>query len=589
MARSGGCYYIPGKLHHSLAKPTLTANIHPLADIPPTLDVRQRGTLLQVYQWYRIAVALVLLALFFSNYAWKNTPLFLDQLYVVSTATYCVFNLVSLVLHGLSQFRVSNRQLFAIITVDILALSFIMYASGGIGSGLASLLLIPVAAGAIFFYGRVATVIAAISSVTLIAQVIYAALTRRIDAPDFLGTGLLGILLFATSLLVQFLARRIRSSQLLAEQQSAAAAGLEQLNQIIIQRMRTGIIVVGENGVIKMINAAAARLADLDDKAALAQHMLTGPLRERLDRWKQHPGIRTSAFRAANAALEIQANFTSLDYGGAGPTDTLIFLEDTSVVAQKAQQLKLASLGRLTASIAHEIRNPLGAISHAAQLLRESEHLSAADRRLSDIIQNHSRRVNTIIENILQLSRRQAARPERIALSAWLGDFHEQLLQSHPAADIAIEQRRTDIYASFDIGQLSQVMTNLCENGLRHSQHVSGKPWLLIRVDTVDDELPIIDVIDNGKGIAPEARDRIFEPFFTTEKTGTGLGLFLAREMCEANQARLDYRVDARGRTCFRISFAHPDKIISHGAEINRAENADEKPPETHNNNESLD
>lgn len=536
----------------------------PQPAIPTTLDIRQRGSLLQVYAWYRIVVSLALLALFFTDYAWNKSPAFDARLYLGTTATYCAINLFSLVAHGINQFRVSSRQIFAIVTTDIIALSLITYASGGLNSGLVSLLLIPVAAGAIFFYGNVATVVAAIASVGLITQVTYATLQRRLDAQDFLNTGLVGALLFATSLLVQYLSRRIRSTQLIAEQQSAAAASLEQLNQIIIQRMRTGIIVVADNGVIKMMNAAAARLADLDSKAALAQHMLTGPLRERLAAWKQMPNARTKPFRSGAAGIEVQANFTSLDYGSSQPMDTLIFLEDTSVVSQQAQQLKLASLGRLTASIAHEVRNPLGAISHAAQLLRESPVLHSSDTRLADIIQSHSKRVNTIIENVLQLSRRRASRPERIMLDNWISHFRDELLQTHADADITVTSPIANVVIRFDTSQLHQIMTNLCENGLRHSRQACGAAKLLLRIGVINDELPVLDVIDEGRGIPKDALERIFEPFFTTEKTGTGLGLFLSRELCEANQARLDYCTDDRGRTCFRISFAHPDKNISH-------------------------
>lgn len=555
--------------------------------IPTTLDIKQRGGLLQVYAWYRIAISLALLALFFTDYTWKKSASFDSQLYLGTTATYCAINFFSLVAHGINQFRVSSRQLFAIITTDIIALSLITYASGGVNSGLVSLLLIPVAAGAIFFYGNVATVVAAIATVGLIAQVTYATLREQFDAQDFLNTGLVGLLLFATSLLVQYLSRRIRSTQLIAEQQSAAAASLEQLNQIIIQRMRTGIIVVADNGVIKMMNAAAARLADLDSKAALAQHMLTGPLRERLAAWKQAPNTRTKPFRTSAAGLEVQANFTSLDYGLAQPVDTLIFLEDTSVVSQQAQQLKLASLGRLTASIAHEVRNPLGAISHAAQLLRESPALDASDTRFADIIQTHSKRVNAIIENVLQLSRRKTARPERILLNDWIGNFRDELLQSHIDAEINVISLAANVAVRFDTTQLHQILTNLCENGLRHSKQACNAARLQLRISVINGELPTLDVVDEGKGISQETLERLFEPFFTTEKTGTGLGLFLSRELCEANQARLDYRTDERGRTCFRISFAHPDKNISHPlADTPRVDNTE---PSAGNRRESVD
>ena len=223
-------------------------------------------------------------------------------------------------------------------------------------------------------------------------------------------------------------------------------------------------------------------------------------------------------------------------------------LEKTAQTTQKAQQLKLASLGRLTASIAHEIRNPLGAISHAAQLLNESEQISGADKRLLTIIEQHCHRVNNIIETILQLSRRQKSTPQLINLKDWLDSFIDEFIQ-------------TPVLIRFDTDQLYQVVYNMVNNAFRYSaKNKHNTIEMMADVDNIN-QLPYLEIYDLGPGVAEDNQKNLFEPFFTTEKHGTGLGLYLARELCEANQAHLDYIPQPEG-ACFRITFSHPNRLF---------------------------
>ena len=257
----------------------------------------------------------------------------------------------------------------------------------------------------------------------------------------------------------------------------------------------------------------------------------------------------------------LQPSFAALQHGVR--QDTLVFLEDISQIAQQAQQLKLASLGRLTASIAHEIRNPLGAISHAAQLLQESEALDAADLRLTQIIQDHSRRMNLVIENVLQLSRRRQAEPQLLDLKYWVHRFASEFRSSLPAhQSVHVKTLGSSLQTRMDPNQLIQVLTNLVQNGLRYSgqEHPEAQVWLHLFRDEASD-LPVLEVLDDGPGVPAEQVQNIFEPFFTTENKGTGLGLYICRELCESNQARLDYRTRDEGGSCFRIVFAHPGKL----------------------------
>jgi len=231
---------------------------------------------------------------------------------------------------------------------------------------------------------------------------------------------------------------------------------------------------------------------------------------------------------------------------------TLIFLEDTAALAQQAQQMKLAALGRLTASIAHEIRNPLGAISHAGQLLAESAHLDSGEQRLTEIIRDHSQRVNTIIENVLQLSRRGQTNPQTLAIAAWLHNFVDELIRCEKLTPeqltLTIELDTLNVH--IDPGHLHQVLWNLTHNALQH-----GGGVLELRLGLNAAQQPCLEVLDRGTGIAANVEGEIFEPFFTTAASGTGLGLYLARELCELNRARLSYEPRRGGGSCFRITF----------------------------------
>ena len=252
----------------------------------------------------------------------------------------------------------------------------------------------------------------------------------------------------------------------------------------------------------------------------------------------------------------ILPQFTLL--GTADGLDALVFLEDTAAMARQAQQMKLASLGRLTASIAHEIRNPLGAISHAAQLLNESDALDKEDHRLMEIIRDHTRRVNTVVENVLQLSRPVMAIPQRIAVQPWLEKFVDEFVHSgHCApAQITITVDPQDIEVYMDPSQLHQVAWNLCLNALQHAKPDSMPVRIKLACTQSDSHhAPILSIIDNGGAIEPEMTEQIFEPFYTSNSSGTGLGLYISREICESNQARLSYQPAPDGGSCFQIVF----------------------------------
>ncbi|HEV8079037.1 MAG TPA: ATP-binding protein, partial [Marinobacter sp.] len=421
--------------------------------------------------------------------------------------------------------------------------------------------------------GRMGTFYAALATLSSLAIALWAMLEQGKSADDVVRAGSLGIVYFVTAAALQYIAIRLRRSEALANSRAQSLAELEQINQQIIQRMRTGILVLDHDGQVRLMNAAASEMLAgytvsmqlTATEQAVNTNLLPITLRAGLRSWLINPQQIIAPFQPTITSPPIQATFAHLDQN-AGKL-VLVFLEDISRVTQQAQQIKLASLGQLTASIAHEIRNPLGAISHAAQLLDESPNIDTADQKMLTIIHRHSKRVNAIIENVLGVSRREISTAELIGLRPWLEQFRNDFLQTHSQHEPVIirlhVQPDTHPTARFDTNQLEQVLINLCDNGLRYSQLHCGEAKIDIFAGiAADGACAYLDIQDYGPGVAKENTSSVFEPFFTTDKSGTGLGLYLAKELCEANQAHLSLINSSQPGCCFRVMFAHPGRVI---------------------------
>jgi two-component system sensor histidine kinase PilS (NtrC family) len=515
---------------------------------------------LKVYSSYRVLLSVLLFGIFFINLKNPQIGTHNAGLYLLTAMSYLAVSIGTLISLYFKT-HISKLLTFCIVCSDILFITGLAHASGGISSHLSILLVVSVAAGGILISGRIATLIAAVATVAILYEHFYFVLvSNNDDAAGSVQTALLGVAFFATSLLAQLIAGRLRTSEALMEQATRELADLENLNYHIIQRMRTGILVINDEFKILTINASARRLLALPEQT---DHLLLTTacptLSHKVQQWQQNNNTYSQAFKSTPTSPEISAHMADLTSVG----NILIFLDDTSRMTQQAQQLKLASLGQLTAAIAHEVRNPLGAISHAAQLLAESAHLDTADARLTEIIQDQSKRVNQIVENVLELSRRKLANLEPLDMHTWLSKF----ISDYPVDTIALELPSDGLKMRFDPSQLSQVLHNLLENALRYSP----QPQTIVLRGGEDalSELPFLEILDQGPGVADTDAQHLFEPFFTTEATGTGLGLYICRELCQANYARLDY-IPLAQRTandfsgaCFRITFAHPNKLLA--------------------------
>jgi len=273
----------------------------------------------------------------------------------------------------------------SLIFTDIVMLTILMFASGGVKSGVGILLAVSVAAGGLLIGGRCALVFAALASLFVLAEEMYAIDQLMSTRVNYTYAGMLGASYFAIALLSLVLARRSEQILKLADQRQNTIIQLEELNQYIIQHLQSGIIIADQHQVIHVANQSALQLVN----KKLTPHKLkaiSDKLAQAFENWI-NAGDNNTTMLKMSYETEIQCRFLAL------PTQHqdyyMIILEDTALYNQRLQQSKLASLGRLTASIAHEIRNPLGAISHAGQLLSESDQLDSQDLRLTKIIENN--------------------------------------------------------------------------------------------------------------------------------------------------------------------------------------------------------
>lgn len=526
---------------------------------------REDWRLLRVYAWYRLLLSILLLALFglkplLPMLGTGNPALFFATAlgYIVTTVSASFF------LH-MPRRQVAPYSLILLL-VDLLVLTLMTHSTGGLNTQLSLLYLVTVAAGNILLSGRLGAMIAAVAAISILYEQFYFSLSldEPMSALALMQSSILGISFFAVAMFSQLIVRRMRQGEELAEQRAQDIADLQRLNEQIIRRMRTGILAVSAGRQVLLSNDASQQLLGLQkpippfsDLAGVSL-LLDGALYL----WQQNPASRAIPFKNTPESPEVTASFARLSPQSGERSAVLVFLEDNIQLQQQAQKIKLGSLGRLTASIAHEVRNPLGAISHATELLAESSAITGADRRLLEIIEQHCRRVNAIIENVLSVSRRQPSSPQTFELEEWLQQFRDDYLGPRNARDeISLQPPEPGLLVRFDPEQLRQVLTNLVGNGLRYSLQASGKARVRLEAGRLAPlGLPYVDVIDQGPGIPEPDLAHLFEPFFTTASQGTGLGLYLSREICEANQARLDYIPRDNG-ACFRITFAHPDRL----------------------------
>jgi two-component system response regulator PilR (NtrC family) len=369
--------------------------------------------------------------------------------------------------------------------------------------------------------------------------------------------------IFVITAVVQLLRKRLVETEALAEQRGLDLRNLVELNEYIIQHLRESIVVVDDEDHVRLINESAVKHLGAGaggDEVRL--EALSAELANELRVWRSEANVERAqmAFSSPDGT-NIQPHFAPLSAGRSG--GVVIFLEDTSLIAERVQQAKLAALGRLSASIAHEIRNPLGAMSHAGQLLAESPSMGEPDHRLTDIIRVNARRVSQIVESVLALSRREPTHPERLPLNPWVEDFTREFIQTLELYEgaVSLAPGSPEIEVRMDPTHLHQILWNLCDNAVKYASVAAGAIAVELTCGVLEPSgRPFLEVADRGPGIKPDKVEQIFEPFYTGQPGGTGLGLYISRELAERNGATLRYQPRSGGGSAFRIVFADPSR-----------------------------
>lgn len=527
----------------------------------PDLSWRVLGTL----STFRVLIAVALLTLFFVA---PEQRFFGDQfptLFWVSAAGYLIFA-IAFAFALRRRWPAASIQATVQLLVDIGAIVTLMHASGGISSGLGGLLIVFVGAGSLVLPIQYPTILAAIATFAILGEQAFSQLGGLSSTSNYPAAGILSAVIFALALAARPLGRRIQASEALARQRGVDLQDLSELNEYIVQHLRESIVVVDDDDRIRLSNASATQLLGAIDKiSGLPLRNVFEPLNDYIREWRKDPDLSAHqefTVITEGSNLRVTAHLAPLGKDGVRKGPVLVFLEDASVMNERVQQSKLASLGRLSASIAHEIRNPVGAMSHAAQLLRESAGLAEDDKRLTEIIESHSSRVSHIIDNVLQLSRRESSRPERFTLGPWLEDFSQEFSRTLELqeGEFTIGSVPQDLEVRMDTSHLRQVLWNLCDNAVKYASETGGI-LVEVRADRISgQDRPYVEVLDHGHGVDASTAEKMFEPFYTERSGGTGLGLYISRELCELNRATLLYLDRPGGGSIFRIVFADPDR-----------------------------
>jgi two-component system, NtrC family, sensor histidine kinase PilS len=507
--------------------------------LPATITESGRR-ILWIVGLYRAGCGVVLLVMaLLLDLRGLNVPT--PNAFVSASGLYLLFGLVAFWWSQQERMPLSLPQtLFALLTGDIFFLALVMIAGGSSSAPLPILLFPQLAASGWLLRTQTAFFHAAFATVVLLGLEAYRVLEGNVGVAPLFQTGLICFGYFATVGIAVALGRYTQLSEELAAQRGIDVANLEQVNRLIIQDMQDGVLVVDLNGVVRGHNAQVTRLLGGFGRMRGGMRLVefSTTLNDYWRRWNEDYAEPLPPFKVESTQRLLRVRLVRIGSGLNG--GTLIYLEDLGRAQSEAQQIKLAALGRLTASIAHEVRNPLSAINQAAQLLEEDRAVAPEGERLLTMIRTNTKRIDRIVGEILQLNRRDRQQPEVIGLAEFMTTLCDEIAQAeHIAKGQIVIRIPDDILAIFDRGHLNQIVWNLVRNAWQHCRKKEESIIVTARPGYMGDAV-ICELNDDGPGIPTDARGHLFEPFFTTRPGGTGLGLYIARELADANGAALE-------------------------------------------------
>lgn len=506
-----------------------------------TLQKNNYWRSMRLLNFYRIIIACILIGLYFflDNNDWWNESN--GQLYIRLAVGYLIVGLGALAFSWI-EWPKFNRLLTLQTIADIVFIVVLMHAAGGIKSGLGLLLVVAIAAASLISQGRLALFYAALATIALLLEQSWQLLTDNDRYSDYSHAVMLSLSCFATAWLAYSFGKRTLQSEELASQRGIDLQNLAQVNELITQEMQDGVLVVDKDFRLRHHNTQAESLLGSNKPLWEARNLeeCAPELASLVRQWMNEGGeLEPGVTKFASEDRELRLRF--MPVGSDRKQGVVIFIEDWSQLQVQAQQMKLAALGRLTGNIAHEIRNPLSAISHANELLQEEIHDSNS-QHLLQIVADNVQRLDLMVKEVLELNRRDRTMQENIVLENFLTEFHEQFCQTEKILPVCFQLQLGGSEANvlFDRRHLNQILWNVCRNGWRHSKQKVNSLSLTMQASENSRSIRL-EIADDGPGVKPEDRPHLFEPFFTTESTGTGLGLYIARELCEANDASIQY------------------------------------------------
>ena len=449
-----------------------------------------------------------------------------------ATAAYAIWALLSLL--TLPRFKGGVSGLLLVQLAIDLVFTVVIYLDSQSPVATYATYLYPIlAAHGWFLRDRIAFGHAAIASITLMVAelTLRAASVQAVTQAALVGAGY-----FLLTAIGMLLGRSAEESEVRVQLRTADIRRLAHINQVVISELTDGVLVIGALGQVVMANPQATRWLGGDEALMRPDVQLSDLSADLHARWMAYflhnSTIDGSPIRTADGARLLTPRMMPVDLEERA--GTLIFLEDVEQAEAQAQQIKLAALGRLSASIAHEIRNPLSAIKQAAQLIGEEVSDNPGAQALATMIDKNVDRIDRIVRDVSLLGRRDRGTPGAVLLHEAVLELVNELCQALPAPKAGFRLALPDdalIYV--DRSHLDEMLVNLMSNAWRHSQKLSDSVTVLA---SINDEMQraVINVIDDGSGVAREAADRIFEPFFSGSGS-TGLGLYLVRELALAN------------------------------------------------------
>jgi two-component system sensor histidine kinase PilS (NtrC family) len=450
----------------------------------------------------------------------------------------------------------------ATIGVDLVSFLALHGLAAGTAWNFAALLVLPLLMAGVLTTRRRALATAAIASIALLVNAAVAGNEGGDITALLTQAGLAGIGFFVVTAVAGELAGRLAREELSARGSREMARQQAQLNQLVIEEMQDGVLVVDRRGRVRAANPAARRLLAETGLGPPAPFQLRG-----VGAWASLVGTAERAFvdatwpeagrdvalefpSGATRTLRVRVRFTRRRESDDETEEfCVLFLEDVRNMAARTRQEKLAAMGRMSAGIAHEIRNPLAAIAQANALMME-DAADASQRKLSLMVADNVERLKRIVDDVMAVS------PGAPADSATL-DAVAQVAQictewAH-AAGIAlggdsllrIELPDEPLGIAFDPEHLRRVLVNLLDNAHRHAR--PGPGAIAVRLESRDGARVFVGVDSDGGPLPPEVERHLFEPFFSTRSRGTGLGLYICRELCERHGATIDFRVRSDG------------------------------------------